>query len=77
MNKTEILTEQARLQAIFDAARSAGDKDAAVAASAELSAFISAYNPPKVRGYASRAGIRQHREHDAIRQYRMRRTAFR
>jgi hypothetical protein len=62
MTKHEIVAEQNRLQAIFDAARGAGDRDAAVAASRELSAFITQYNPPKRGGWASRAGRRQYNE---------------
>jgi hypothetical protein len=61
VTKVEILAEQTRLQAIFDAARAAGNRDAAVAASVALSDFITKFNPPKVRGYASRAGRRQYR----------------
>lgn len=62
MNKLQIAAEQARLEAIFNAARAANDRDGAVIASAKLSAFITQYNPPKTNGFASRAGQRQANE---------------
>lgn len=59
MTKQEIANEQARLEAVYNAARAADDRPAAVAAGAALSAFIMQHNPPKRSGYASRAGKRQ------------------
>lgn len=74
MDKHTILIEQERLTALYNAARAKAQadntieaRDAAVAASRELSAFIAKYNPPKAhRGRdntaAARSGRRQHAE---------------
>lgn len=45
---------------------SAKSKEAAVKASAELSAWVAANDPPKARGMASRAGARQAAERRAL-----------
>jgi hypothetical protein len=47
MTKDQIAIEQARLEAIVQAARVSGDRAAAVEASRALSAFVMANNPPK------------------------------
>ncbi len=64
-DKQEIVAEQKRLEGVFTEARISGDRERAVTASAALSAFIMKHNPPKVAGYASRAGQRQYNERTA------------
>lgn len=75
MTKQEIATKQAQLTEAYNAAKAKARaentieaRDAAVAASRELSAFISAYNPPKVKGSAraNQAGQRQLNERIAM-----------
>ena len=66
MSRREIQAKKAELIRAYEEARATADRertaearDAAIAASAELSAFVMQYDPPKRASYASRAGKRQ------------------
>lgn len=70
--KAELIRAAEGARATARRERTPEARDAAVAASAELSAFVTEYDPPKRGNYASRAGKRQAAEIAAERARRTR-----